>query len=124
MYYTGVFAALMALKAGSALAADNSSALRCGAGDPPDALLEVAKSMVKEAAAAADRTLEVDTFFHVVTTQANEGMVTDQMLSDQVRQELELGFIRIAPGLNLTMPRTSSSRCYCTYRSFVPLQNL
>ena len=81
MLYTSLSLALLA---GSALAADSLDTLRCGADDPPDALLQVAKSMVKETAAEADRTLEVDTFFHVVTTEDSEGLVNDLMLGDQV----------------------------------------
>ena len=81
MLYTSLSLALLA---GSALAADSLDTLRCGAGDPPNALLQVAKSIVKEATAKANRTLEVDTFFHVVTTEDSEGVVNDLMLGDQV----------------------------------------
>lgn len=76
---------LLALGIGSALAAESPDVLRCGNVEPPNELLELAKAMVREGATAADRTLVIDTFFHVVEARMNEGTTTYEMLMDQVR---------------------------------------
>jgi len=89
MYYT-ISTALLALSVGSALALNSSEIRRCGNVGLPPELLEVSKSMARETATAADRNLEVDAFFHVVATEAHSGWVTDQMLSDQVRQQIQI----------------------------------
>lgn len=96
MYYP-LFTALLALSVGGALALNSSDILRCGNGDLPTEMLQVSKSMARETTIAVDRTLGVDVFFHVVSTEANKGVVTDQMLTDQVRQRIRLGFIRGLP---------------------------
>lgn len=84
MYYP-LFTALLALSAGSALALNSSDILRCGNGDLPTEMLQVSKSMARERTTAADRSIKIDVYFHVVAVEANQ-WVTDQMLTDQVRQ--------------------------------------
>ena len=87
MHYSYGFLLLLA---SSALANNYSNIVRCGTEDPPTALLETAKSMVNEEAKVAAQSIEIDTYFHLVTTEAKEGLVTDQMLADQVCCELQL----------------------------------
>lgn len=95
MHYP-LFTALLALNAGSALALNSSNILRCGNGDLPTEMLRVSKSMARETTTAADRNIKVDVYFHVVSRESNQ-FVTDQMLTDQVRQKIQLGFIRGLP---------------------------
>lgn len=95
MHYP-LFTALLALNAGSALALNSSNILRCGNGDLPTEMLRVSKSMARETTTAADRSIKVDVYFHVVSRESNQ-FVTDQMLTDQVRQKIQLGFIRGLP---------------------------
>lgn len=57
---------------------------RCGATNPSEDVLAATESMVKESAEAAGRQLEVNTYFHVVESEDNEGYVTQAMLDDQV----------------------------------------
>lgn len=97
------FFLFVSVLAGTALAANSSNLVRCGNENPPDAFFEVAKQIVRESAAVAGRTIEVDTFFHIVTSEENEGIITDQMLSDQVRPRKRL-FHHVLPDLNLSDP--------------------
>ncbi|MCJ1258876.1 hypothetical protein MMC24_006710 [Lignoscripta atroalba] len=83
--------ALLALQAGGAIAAAISAApvvFRCGSENPPAALLAEAQAMGAKqfapAAAAAARTISVNTYFHVVTTAAKRGSVTQTQLNNQL----------------------------------------
>ena len=44
------------------------------------------KAIPVNKAIAVNRTLEVDLYIHVVTTEDKEGTVTDEMIHDQVRE--------------------------------------
>ncbi len=106
MYYP-LFTALLALSVGGALALNSSDILRCGNGDLPTEMLRVSKSMARETTIAVDRTLGVDVFFHVVSTEAHKVGATDQMLTDQVRQRIRLGLIRGLPDSEAPKSRES-----------------
>ncbi len=81
-------AVLAASYAATTLAAPASYAVRCGVRNPPDALLQVTRNVSKTSADADGRSLEVDTYFHIVTSEDQEGTITDEMLSAQVRQRI------------------------------------
>ena len=74
---------------GAALKDTNSTFVPCGTQAPPPALLDMAMSMAsstsKVATVEANRTLEIDLYFHLVLSEGKEGTVTGQMLEDQVR---------------------------------------
>ncbi|KAL8678607.1 MAG: hypothetical protein Q9186_005070 [Xanthomendoza sp. 1 TL-2023] len=79
--------ALSALWATTALAApsvEKQTFIRCGADSPPAALVAVAQSMPVRPVAQAARTLNVNTYFHVVTTAAKQGSITQTQLNNQI----------------------------------------
>ena len=63
---------------------DEDPFFRCGNSDPSDLTKRVAKDMVKEAAVTDGRTIQVDTYVHIVESKAREGYVTQKMVNDQV----------------------------------------
>ncbi|KAL8950594.1 MAG: hypothetical protein Q9222_003374 [Ikaeria aurantiellina] len=79
--------ALCALWATSALAAVpavKDAYVRCGTDSPSPELLAAAQSMAIRPTAAAARTLNVNVYFHVVTTSAKQGSVTQAQLNNQL----------------------------------------
>ncbi len=125
MYYS-LFIALLALGVGGALAQNSSDFLRCGNGDPPIEMLKVSKSMAKQKTIAADRELKVDVYFHVITTETNSDWITDQMITDQVRQRIRFGPIRGLPDSGAPKAQESDnhhihSRCMLKTADKIPL---
>ena len=59
---------------------------RCGSENPPEDILATAKSMATNPStlAAAAAAINVKTYFHVVTTKAAQGSVTQTQLNNQV----------------------------------------
>ncbi|KAI4111014.1 MAG: hypothetical protein LQ345_006899 [Seirophora villosa] len=86
MYATLRTLAWYALWASTALAAVPAQKYtRCGTEAPAPELLAAAQSMrVDPEAYAAAATLNVNTYFHVVTTAAKQGSVTQTQLNDQL----------------------------------------
>lgn len=91
MFRSLAVVALVALQAGNAVAAAIAAPapFRCGSENPPADILAQAKAFHAQtgpaAAAAAAGTINVNTYFHVVTTSANAGSVTQAQLDSQVR---------------------------------------
>lgn len=59
---------------------------RCGSENPPQDILESARAMAANPStqAAAAASINVKTYFHVVTTRAKQGSVTQTQLNNQV----------------------------------------
>ncbi|KAL8808413.1 MAG: hypothetical protein Q9200_004291 [Gallowayella weberi] len=79
--------ALSALWATTALAApsaEQQTYVRCGADSPPAALVAAAQSMAIRPIPQVARTLNVNTYFHVVTTAAAQGSITQTQLNNQI----------------------------------------
>lgn len=83
--------ALLALQAGNAIAAAVAlpAPFRCGSENPPAEIVAQAKLFHAQpgrvAAVAAADTINVNAYFHVVTTSASEGSITQGQLDNQVR---------------------------------------
>ncbi|RSL49190.1 hypothetical protein CEP54_012575 [Fusarium duplospermum] len=65
----------------------------CGSGNPPDETLEAARSLTKRHASTESRSatsqhvskgIVVPTYLHVIESKKKAGLVTDEMLHDQV----------------------------------------
>ncbi|KAI4193405.1 MAG: hypothetical protein LQ350_008339 [Teloschistes chrysophthalmus] len=79
--------ALFALWATSALAAVpaiKETFVRCGTDNPSPELQAAANAMGARPVPLAAQTLNVRTYFHVVTTQAAQGSITQSQLNDQL----------------------------------------
>lgn len=79
--------AMCALWASSTLAgvpAIKETYVRCGADNPSAELVATAQSMSVRPLPAVARTLAVNTYFHVVTTSAAQGSITQTQLNNQV----------------------------------------
>ncbi|KAL9578026.1 MAG: hypothetical protein Q9212_005989 [Teloschistes hypoglaucus] len=79
--------ALYALWASSALAAVpavKQSFVRCGTDNPSPELQAAANAMGVRPVPLAGQTINVRTYFHVVTTQAAQGSITQSQLNDQL----------------------------------------
>ena len=92
MFRSLAVVALVALQAGNAIAAAVAlpAPFRCGSENPPADILAQAKVFHAQTgpvavAAAAAGTINVSTYFHVVTTTANAGSITQAQLDNQVR---------------------------------------
>ena len=63
---------------------DEDPFFRCGNDDPSDTMKRVAKDLVKQKAESTGRTIQEDTYIHIVESKAKEGYVTQKMVNDQV----------------------------------------
>ncbi|KAL8708931.1 MAG: hypothetical protein Q9220_006263 [cf. Caloplaca sp. 1 TL-2023] len=68
----------------AAVPAVKETYVRCGADSPSPELMAVAQSMGTRPSPAAARTLNVNTYFHVVTTSAKQGSITQTQLNNQL----------------------------------------
>ena len=87
--------ALLGLCATSTLAAVASikeTYVRCGTEQPPAELVAQAQAFGTHPVPAAAANINVKTYFHVVTTQAAKGSVTQAQLNQQVSSSLNNHF--------------------------------
>ena len=63
---------------------------RCGSENPPAEIVAQAQAMAIRPQPMAAQTINVNTYFHVVTTQAKVGIVTQTQLNNQVSTSLLL----------------------------------
>ena len=66
---------------------------RCGSENPPADILAQAAAMNRGPKPLAVQPINVQTYFHVVTTQAKAGSITQTQLNNQVRSSQLCGYI-------------------------------
>ena len=83
MYTSFTFLGLLAT-AMAAVIGEKPIEFRCGSENPPAEILAQAAAMSAHPQPLAAQTINVQTYFHVVTTQAKAGSITQTQLNNQV----------------------------------------
>ena len=83
MYTSFTFLGLLATTM-AAVIGEKPIEFRCGSENPPADIVAQAQAMAIRPQPMAGQTINVQTYFHVVTTQAKAGSVTQTQLNNQV----------------------------------------
>lgn len=90
MHWTFLSAAVLAIQAGTSLAAPSTEKVipfRCGSEQPPAEILSQASDFARQSdieRLAAHAPIVINTYFHVVTSTAKVGRYTQTQLNNQV----------------------------------------
>ena len=87
MYTPFTFLGLLAT-AMAAVIGEKPIEFRCGSENPPAEILAQAAAMSHAPTPLAAQSINIQTYFHVVTTQAKAGSVTQAQLNSQVQLSL------------------------------------